>query len=448
LAEWIVYAIWFVTLLWILYQFLQGVASSGLLLCYWILLSMYHLFAHFTLSATPLPEFYALKQVSVSGFEVSGYAVLGLLVSLILYKMFVEQRRYPSNVLRLDGKALAHRIESMRHFGTTCMVFGLCLFFIGALGVYEYLPSSTSIASSSQLLVISGILMKWWVARMSPSQKNRGIRWLWLVLILIYPFYTILVQGFIGFGVTAVLVFSCFLWRRMKSKYLLILLAPVIVYAGLVTWITYSQIRAEVRTEIRENTSALSRFDVLYRGFFSNLSFIDLENPKQIATLDRLNQNILIGESVRYLEQGAGKTGDGETFIDATLALVPRVLWPGKPSFGGSGGLVTRYTGILFSEGTSVGIGQIMECYVNFGRWFVFGMFFAVGLILKFLDAAIEVAFIQFKSAQLLLYFIIGVSWLNVLGCFSETFPAIVGAVVMATITIVVHNATWPRHRV
>ena len=49
------------------------------------------------------------------------------------------------------------------------------------------------------------------------------------------------------------------------------------------------------------------------------------------------------------------------------MGLVPRALWPDKPAVGGGGSLVTEYTGIPFEEGTSVGAGQVLEFYVNFG---------------------------------------------------------------------------------
>ncbi len=46
---------------------------------------------------------------------------------------------------------------------------------------------------------------------------------------------------------------------------------------------------------------------------------------------------------------------------------IPRALWPNKPVVGGSGDLVSTYTGIRFADGTSVGIGQVLESFVNFG---------------------------------------------------------------------------------
>jgi hypothetical protein len=67
------------------------------------------------------------------------------------------------------------------------------------------------------------------------------------------------------------------------------------------------------------------------------------------------------------------------------LGFVPRFLWRDKPVQGGSN-MITKYTGIAFSEGTSVPMGQILELYVNFGSWLVFVAYMAIGGLLAYLD--------------------------------------------------------------
>ena len=79
----------------------------------------------------------------------------------------------------------------------------------------------------------------------------------------------------------------------------------------------------------------------------------------------RLNQNYLVGMGVmRHRE------GEAELLYGATVpfwALIPRAIWPDKPAVGGGGDLVSQFTGIKFAEGTSVGVGQVLEFYMNFG---------------------------------------------------------------------------------
>jgi hypothetical protein len=92
-----------------------------------------------------------------------------------------------------------------------------------------------------------------------------------------------------------------------------------------------------------------------------------------------------VGAAVNMLET-TGQFARGETIIDAFLGLIPRVIWPNKPIRAGSGDLVTRFTGIEFAEGTSVGIGQVMEFYGNFGREGVVIGLFLIGLVVGTAD--------------------------------------------------------------
>ena len=70
-------------------------------------------------------------------------------------------------------------------------------------------------------------------------------------------------------------------------------------------------------------------------------------------------------------------------------ALIPRAVWPDKPDVAGSGDIVSEFTGIRFAEGTSVGVGQVMEFYVNFGIPGVLIGFFGLGYLLMWLDQGI-----------------------------------------------------------
>ena len=54
----------------------------------------------------------------------------------------------------------------------------------------------------------------------------------------------------------------------------------------------------------------------------------------------------------------------------------------------GSSDLVSRFTGIQFAAGTSVGIGQVMEFYVNFGTAGTVAGFLLFGVVLTILDSA------------------------------------------------------------
>jgi hypothetical protein len=145
----------------------------------------------------------------------------------------------------------------------------------------------------------------------------------------------------------------------------------------------------------------------------------------------RLNQNSLVGSSVQHIERT--KTfAEGDTLWTAVYALIPRIIWPEKPISAGSGGLVTKYTGIKFAEGTSVAIGMILEFYVNFGTYFVFLGMLAVGLVLRALDFHAGRNLKLGDYTQYATCYLAGLSLLNVLGSFVEISVCFVAAIVVA----------------
>ena len=77
----------------------------------------------------------------------------------------------------------------------------------------------------------------------------------------------------------------------------------------------------------------------------------------------------------------------GRTFLEAFIAPIPRVLWPGKPVISGDNTMITKFTGIQFARGNSAGSGPLFESYVNFGTVGVVGMFVFYGFLLSIFDA-------------------------------------------------------------
>lgn len=103
----------------------------------------------------------------------------------------------------------------------------------------------------------------------------------------------------------------------------------------------------------------------------------------------------------------------GATISDMIISLVPRALWPDKPVVGGGGDVVTKYTGIRFERSTSVGAGQVLEFYVNFGTWAVIGGFLIYGLLLGCMDVTIIESLRHGDRRSFLLWFMIAVSLLQ-----------------------------------
>jgi hypothetical protein len=146
--------------------------------------------------------------------------------------------------------------------------------------------------------------------------------------------------------------------------------------------------RTDYRTFLKEaDAGILDRVDRL-SALVTEFQFLDLASPDHVAALDaRLNQNWLVGAAIMYHEDGSVPFAYGATV--PLWALIPRAVWPGKPEIGGGGDVVSEFTGIRFAEGTSVGTGQPLEFYINFGIPGVLIGFLGLGFLLMRLDQGI-----------------------------------------------------------
>lgn len=120
---------------------------------------------------------------------------------------------------------------------------------------------------------------------------------------------------------------------------------------------------------------------------FSSLFQKRLQDPQSIFAEAvmfnlnaRFNQGFLIALTMDYIPQKEPFAG-GETIIRSLAAvIVPRFLWPEKPTAGGAENLA-RFLGIKQKLNYSMNIGPFGEAYGNFGRaggiffMFVYGLF-------------------------------------------------------------------------
>jgi hypothetical protein len=418
----LVFSLWLVTLGLIILRYMWGRPTAGLLLYYWMQLGLNHLFCHVLYSVSDSADVYLFR--SMLGFEVTGYALLGLTLGIIIHDVLV---RYKPSV-RIPSKTPAPlgvpQLLAMNRLGTFAFTFGFICFVMGFTGVYRLLPSSTAVFSSSNQLFLAGLCLKWWSLR---KLGRHVVAWMWASLLIFYPFVTTLVAGFIGLGMNGLILVGCFIAPKAKLRWIVVLLIPLALYFGMSVWVTYAASRQEVRERVWGGESIGSRVDVLYDSMVNKWQWVDIHDPVQLSALERMNQNTLIGDSVLYLESGQGQPGYGETLLEAVVALVPRIVWPSKPIYAGSGGLVTQYTGRQFTENTAVGIGQIMEFYVNFGRIAVWLGFIVLGVAVTFADRRAGMALDERNGKKFLFAFCVGHTLLNVTGCFSETLPSLIG---------------------
>ena len=268
------------------------------------------------------------------------------------------------------------------------LTIGIVAYF-ALLPVSALVPSLTAIASALGTLLILGFWLRLYGAA---STHNSGQTLLILATLPLLPLATLTTGGFIGFGTVWALSVATFLFVIARRRIWFYLAAPFVIFLGLSLFVTYAQQRDEIRDVVwYQNAGIMQRLDKV-STLVTDFQLLDLSNERHLYALDlRLNQNWLLGVGVmRHRE------GEVELLYGATVpfwALIPRAIWPDKPAVGGGRDLVTEFTGIGFDESTSVGAGQVLEFYANFGMPGVLAGFAVLGFILMRLDQRMMRAF-------------------------------------------------------
>jgi hypothetical protein len=112
--------------------------------------------------------------------------------------------------------------------------------------------------------------------------------------------------------------------------------------------------------------------------------------------------------------------------------LIPRALWPNKPIRAGSGDLVSIYTGLTFAQDTSVGIGHVMECYVNFAMPGIVVGFLLIGAVVVYVDRSARAWLDRGDAGRFAIWYLPGLSLLLVGGSFVEMTSSAAAALVIA----------------
>lgn len=291
------------------------------------------------------------------------------------------------------------------------------------------LPSMAVVISTGQELFVVGLCLFCWNAI---RRKHVSGLLVGLVLALMMPVITIITQGFMGYGAAATLVVFAFV-GSFVSRWKMLVVAVLACYVGLSVYVTYMRDREDIRTVVWGGQSLEDRLDKIGQAA-STFEWFDPYNPAHLARIDgRMNQNSLVGAAVARLSE-SHDFADGETLWSALLALVPRVLWPDKPVFAGGGNLVSRYTGIRFAEGTSVGVGQVLEFYINFGTAGVVLGFLLLGAIITTVDVVARRQLLAGDQQGFVFWFVTGMSMLQPYGSLVEVSASVAGSLIIVTI--------------
>jgi hypothetical protein len=417
-------ALWVLLLVVLSQRAWSGAPVAGLSLAYWGSLALMHLVAGVV---QLLPWHQAPERVhTLRGFVVTGYAVAGLLVGHFLHRL-VAGRRQPVRTAPETGDGATQTLARV------CILFGFVGYFF-VLALVELLPGLAAILGNGLNLATAGCCLLWW----NHYRRGRRPQARWSAAsLLVLPALTVLLHGFLGFGIVALLTALAFMAVRYRPRWVIVVGGPVLVVVGLSLYTVYLDVRNEIRGAVWGARSFSERVLVTASSLHDEWAWFDPRDEHHLENIElRLNQNALVGAAALNIEEGGVPLAWGETLLDGLVALVPRALWADKPIYAGGSDLVTRFTGIHYPSGTSVGIGQVMELYVNFGYAGVFIGFVLIGLALAFVDERAGMHLQRGAPQRFLLFFVPGQTLLLVIGSCAEVLPAAVGSVILCLLCL------------
>ncbi len=358
-------------------------------------------------------------------------------------RLGVEQSTYGIVAFACGSLGLAPLVTRLFHFQRTEKVSysphpalpavyllagaGSYLLLSSAVGA---LPTANALISVGQYLFVVGLCLQCWVAWRQRAERQFVF---WLSIAFVLPVVTILSRGFMGYGAAATLVVCTFVASFLRPLWKVAIVGLVLMYLGFSFYVNYMRDRDEIRTAVWGQQSLFARVDRILMTM-RNFEWFDPRSEEHLQRVDdRLNQSVFIGAAVSQLSESQAYAY-GATLRQALLALVPRVLWPEKPVFGGSGNLVREYTGFRFSEGTSIGVGQVLEFYINFGTLGVVLGFLIFGVVLTLIDVIASRQLMADNWQGFVLWYLVGISCLQIGGSLVEVFGSAGASVVVAVL--------------
>ena len=395
----------------------RGVEGSGLLYSHVLTLAAIHCLPAI---ASLLPAMYQRDPNAVAlGLVESAYGIAALVAGSLITTLHLARGRRPMPAARAAEPLLA----------MFYIAAGLLSYFLMLIPQLR-LPTLRAVISTGQQLMIVGLCLVCWHAWRTRRPQHLLLA---VVATLGLPFLTIIHSGYLSYGAVAMLAVLVFLGSLARARRRVAVTGILVAYVAMSFYVSYMRDRDEIRETVWGGRSLGDRIEKLAETFGS-FEWLDLSDPMHLWLVEiRLNQNYLVGVAVVRL----GETGDfayGSTLFDTLLALVPRAVWPDKPVTAGSGDLVSRFTGLRFGEDTSVGIGQVMEFYVNFGTPGVVVGFLVLGAFMTWLDWRARRCLDVEDWRGFGRWYLFGLSFLQSGGSLIDVFASAGAAVVAASV--------------
>lgn len=320
-----------------------------------------------------------------------------------------------SGAARNQGQILSFLGAVPKEFFVFCLVGGWILTF--AVRFLINVPSVNAIVEKGGVVWLLAVMLGlgWSVKRRSAKAL------LWGLALLVYPAFVLVVGGFMSWGSASIVIVMSFFCVVVKRYAIFLLGCVVAAVVGMSLFVNYFEIRTDLRNAAWGGAPISERAS-LAAGIFTDFDLVSPDNPKDLEALDkRLNQNYFIGVAAERLKRGDVDFLWGQSIWEGAVAVVPRIIWPSKPVFGGSGSIVRDMTGLpLERENTAWGVGSVMEFYVNFGVVGLIGGFLVLGFTLARLDAGAARNLAAGDYGRTLVYFLPCVALIQPLGSLVE----------------------------
>lgn len=319
-------------------------------------------------------------------------------------------------------------LSSWRGWPAFYVVLGL-LIMLGVGSLLAGVPSISAVLGAVSNLLVIGIVFLVWRTGKEQGRIKMLVVASWALLIPVFGLGT---SGFLSFGAGTLAIVIGVLTQFYRPRWAVLLALPLVLYLGLSVFVTYTRDKVAIREVVWFEDSRMKKFARVVETF-SDFELLDLRNPDHLSRLDaRLNQNFLIGLAVRRLQSGEMDYLGGASLLNALAAPIPRVIWPNKPVVAGGMGLAGEWTGMTFAEGTSVGLGHVMELYVNFGHMGVITGFALLGGLLRWLDFQGARRLLAGDYSGAMFFMLLGIPFLNVGGGSIELFSSCAAGLVLA----------------
>jgi hypothetical protein len=303
-------------------------------------------------------------------------------------------------------------------------VIGVGLVCLPLLRFSHSLPTVGAVLGQTALLVDTGMLMLCLHAAYSRRWTNLTLG----AILYIFKYLVFAsISGHAGslFINSMILVCLAVFAVRIRAAYLpALFLIAVLMFIPASYWLAG---RERVRTAIKEGADAWTRLNYTVDIFL---------NPPPNQELDLIKAYRSRGDFSDLMAAALAHTpthqpyAEGETYYLAVIAVVPRLFWPDKPYSLGGSEFVSRYTGIIFGENTSVGMNYLFEMYVNFGEIGVYLGMAALGMLLGWMES------LYYRHARNLFIecALIQVSW--TIGFYADRFAMVVMTLIPGVVLV------------